>query len=124
MLAALSGALLSYSLASASAVALTDALLPATAAAIIGGVSLMGGKGTPAGIVGGVLVFCLLRAGLNAVNTPPSVQDIVTGAVLLLVAAADAADLDPRLFAVRRYLRETVIGRRGLTAPQEAAGPE
>ena len=53
MLAALGGALLSYSLAAASGVALTDALVPAIAAAIIGGVSLSGGKGTPIGIVGG-----------------------------------------------------------------------
>ena len=65
MLAALGGSLLSYSLAAASGEALTDALVPATAAAIIGGVSLMGGKGTPIGIIGGVLVLCLLRAGLE-----------------------------------------------------------
>ena len=44
MLAALAGSLLSYSLAAASGVALTDVLVPAIAAAIIGGVSLMGGK--------------------------------------------------------------------------------
>ena len=45
MLAALAGSLLSYSLAAASGVALTDVLVPAIAAAIIGGVSLMGGRG-------------------------------------------------------------------------------
>jgi ribose transport system permease protein len=102
MLAALGGALLSYSLAAASGVALTDALVPATASAIIGGVSLAGGKGAPIGIIGGVLVLCLLRAGLNAIGTPPAVQDFVTGGVLCIVAVADAVDLDPRLFAMRR----------------------
>ncbi|MDB5406100.1 MAG: hypothetical protein JWL84_1012 [Rhodospirillales bacterium] len=103
MLAALGGSLLSYSLATASGVALTDALVPATAAAIIGGVSLTGGKGTPIGIIGGVLVLSLLRAGLNAIGTQPSVQDIVTGGVLLIVALADAPDLSRRLFAVQVY---------------------
>jgi ribose/xylose/arabinose/galactoside ABC-type transport system permease subunit len=103
MLSALGGALLSYSLATASGVALTDALVPATAAAIIGGVSLTGGKGTPLGIVGGVLALSLLRAGLNAIGTQPSVQDIVTGGVLLIVALADAPDLGRRLFALRAY---------------------
>jgi ribose/xylose/arabinose/galactoside ABC-type transport system permease subunit len=103
MLSALGGALLSYSLATASGVALTDALVPATAAAIIGGVSLSGGKGTPIGIVGGVLVLSLLRAGLNAIGTQPSVQDIVTGGVLLIVALADAPDLGQRIFALRRF---------------------
>lgn len=109
MLAALGGALLSYSLAAASGVALTDALVPATASAIIGGVSLTGGKGTPIGIVGGVLVLCLLSAGLNAIGTPPAVQDVVTGGVLLAVAIADAVDLDPRLFAMRRYWAEMFV---------------
>jgi ribose/xylose/arabinose/galactoside ABC-type transport system permease subunit len=103
MLSALGGALLSYSLATASGVALTDALVPATAAAIIGGVSLTGGKGTPIGIVGGVLVLSLLRAGLNAIGTQPSVQEIVTGGVLLVVALADAPDLGQRLFALRAF---------------------
>ena len=79
MLAALAGSLLSYSLAAASGVALTDVLVPAIAAAIIGGVSLMGGRGTPIGIVGGVLVLCLLSSGLNAIGTPPAVHDVVTG---------------------------------------------
>ena len=84
--------------------ALTDTLVPATAAAIIGGVSLTGGKGTPIGIVGGVLVLCLLSSGLNAVGTPPAVHDVVTGAVLFLVAIVDSPfDLHPRLFAIRRW---------------------
>lgn len=108
MLAALCGALLSYGLAAASGVALTDALVPATAAAIIGGVSLTGGKGAPLGILGGVLVLGLLSAGLEAVNTPPAVQNVVTGGVLFLVAVADAVDLDQRLFALRRWWLERV----------------
>jgi ribose transport system permease protein len=119
MLAALGGALLSYSLAAASGVALTDALVPAIAAAIIGGVSLSGGKGTPVGIIGGVLVLCLLNAGLNAVDTPPAVHDIVTGAVLFLVAVTDAIDLDPRLFAMRRFWSDLLL-RRDEPAPSQA----
>src|ERR1700733_1072449 len=117
MLAALGGALLSYSLAAASGVALTDALVPAIAAAIIGGVSLSGGKGTPIGIVGGVLVLCLLNAGLNAIGTPPAVHDVVTGSVLFLVAVTDAIDLDPRLFALRRFWTELLL-RRDEPAPR------
>jgi ribose/xylose/arabinose/galactoside ABC-type transport system permease subunit len=109
MLAALGGSLLSYGLAAASGVALTDALVPATAAAIIGGVSLTGGKGTPIGIIGGVLVLGLLNAGLDAIGTPPAVQDVVTGGVLFMVALADAIDLEPRLFAFRRFWAELLL---------------
>ena len=106
MLSALAGALLSYSLAAASPVALVDALVPATAAAIIGGVSLSGGKGTPLGIAGGVLVLALLRSGLTAIGVPPYAHDIVTGAVLLAVAMIDAPDLYRRLVTLRRALNQ------------------
>jgi ribose/xylose/arabinose/galactoside ABC-type transport system permease subunit len=102
ILTALAGALLSYSLAAASPVALVDTLVPATAAAIIGGVSLAGGRGTPVGIAGGVLVLCVLRSGLTAIGVPPFVHDIVTGAVLLSVALIDAPELQRRLLALRR----------------------
>jgi ribose transport system permease protein len=102
MLTALAGALLSYSLAAASPVALVDALVPATAATIIGGVSLAGGRGTPMGIAGGVLVLCVLRSGLTAIGVPPYVHDIVTGGVLLAVALMDAPELQRRLSALRR----------------------
>ena len=97
VLTALAGALLSYSLAAASPVALVDALVPATAAAIIGGVSLSGGRGTPVGIAGGVLVLAVLRSGLTAIGVPPFVHDIVTGGVLLAVALLDAPELQRRL---------------------------
>ena len=101
MLTALAGALLSFSLAAASPIALANVLIPAAAAAIIGGVSLGGGRGTPAGIAGGVLVLCLLRSGLMAIAAPPYVQDVATGAVLLLVAVMDS----PKLAAWLRNAR-------------------
>jgi ribose/xylose/arabinose/galactoside ABC-type transport system permease subunit len=110
MLAALMGSLLSYSLAAASGAALTDALVPATAAAIIGGVSLAGGKGTPLGIIGGVLVLGVLGSGLDSIGTPPAVQGIVTGGVLFLAAIADAMDLDRRLYPLRQQWAE-LLGR-------------
>ncbi|HVV94475.1 MAG TPA: ABC transporter permease [Hyphomicrobiales bacterium] len=106
-LTALVGALLSYSLAAASPIALADALVPGTAAAIIGGVSLTGGKGTPVGIAGGVLVLCALRSGLTAIGVAPYTHYIVTGGVLLAVALLDAPDLRRRqLDWRRRFARE------------------
>ena len=55
--------------------------------------------------------FVCSAPGLNAVGTPPAVQDVVTGGVLFLVAIADAVDLDPRLFAIRRYFAELFFRR-------------
>lgn len=86
LLAALSGALLSYSLAAASPSGLSDVLVPATAAAILGGVSIYGGTGKALGIAAGMLTLAVLRAGLNALGAPPYMNDIATGAILLAVA--------------------------------------
>jgi ribose/xylose/arabinose/galactoside ABC-type transport system permease subunit len=101
MLAALSGALLSYGLAAASPSGLSDVLVPATAAAILGGVSLGGGTGRPVGIAMGVLTLCLLRSGLNAIGVPPNVHDIATGTILLIVAILDGPDLARRITTFR-----------------------
>ena len=95
--AALSGVLLSYSLASASPAGLSDVIAPAAAGAILGGVSLGGGSGRPFGIAAGALTLAVLRSGLNAVGAPPFVNDITMGAVLLTVAVLDGP-----------YLRATV----------------
>jgi ribose/xylose/arabinose/galactoside ABC-type transport system permease subunit len=95
--AALAGVLLSYSLGAASPVALADVLAPAAAAAIVGGVSVVGGRGTPMGIAAGVLTLCILRSGLSAIGVEPHVHDIVTGFILLIIAVLDAPDLARRI---------------------------
>jgi ribose/xylose/arabinose/galactoside ABC-type transport system permease subunit len=100
--AALSGALLSYSLASASPAGLSDVIAPAAAGAILGGVSLGGGSGRPLGIAAGALTLAVLRSGLNAVGAPPFVNDITMGTVLLAVAVLDGPYLARRLIVVRR----------------------
>ena len=96
-LAAFAGVLLSYSLAAASPAGLTDTLVPATAAAIIGGVSLSGGRGHVLGIAAGVLTLCVLSACLNAIGASPLVQQVAIGGVLLAVAILDAPLLAQRL---------------------------
>jgi ribose/xylose/arabinose/galactoside ABC-type transport system permease subunit len=100
-LTALSGALLSYGLAAASPSGLSDVLVPAAAAAILGGVSLAGGMGKPLGIATGVLVLCVIRSGLNALGVSPHVHDIATGAILLTVAILDAPALAIRITELR-----------------------
>jgi ribose/xylose/arabinose/galactoside ABC-type transport system permease subunit len=104
--AALAGVLLDYSLGAASPVALADVLAPAAAAAIVGGVSVVGGRGGPMGIAAGVLTLCILRSGLSAIGVPPYVHDLVTGAILLVIAILDAPDLARRVIAWRLYSAE------------------
>jgi ribose/xylose/arabinose/galactoside ABC-type transport system permease subunit len=95
--AALAGVLLSYSLGAASPVALADVLAPAAAAAIVGGVSVIGGRGGPMGIAAGVLTLCILRSGLSAIGVAPHVHDLVTGGILIFIAILDAPDLARRV---------------------------
>jgi ribose/xylose/arabinose/galactoside ABC-type transport system permease subunit len=95
--AALAGVLLSYSLGAASPIALADMLAPAAAAAIVGGVSVVGGRGSPTGIAAGVLTLCILRSGLSAIGVAPHVHDLVTGGILIFIAVLDAPDLARRV---------------------------
>lgn len=102
--AALAGALLSYSLASAAPSGLSDVLVSAAAAAILGGVSLSGGSGRPLGIALGVLTLSMLRSGLNASGAQPFLHDIAIGAVLLVVAVSDGRFFMTRAKALQKWL--------------------
>mgnify|MGYP001627823492 FL=1 len=104
LICAIAGALLSFSLAAASPSALSNILVPAAAAAIIGGVSIGGGRGTPVGIAGGVLLPCCLHSGLTAIGVAPFLQDVATGCVLLLVAVMDGAELSRRFEDLKRVV--------------------
>ena len=112
---ALAGVLLSYSLGAASPVGLSDVLAPAAAAAIVGGVSVVGGRGSPAGIAAGVLTLCVLRSGLSAIGVPPYVHDLVTGGILLFIAVLDAPELARHITAWRLDRAE----RRALTITEK-----
>jgi simple sugar transport system permease protein/D-xylose transport system permease protein len=67
-----------------------DVNLTAIAAAVIGGVSLFGGRGSAYSALLGVLVLTAINSGLNRIGVDSSVRYIVTGAVLLLAVSIDA----------------------------------
>jgi D-xylose transport system permease protein len=79
----------SYGLAVASQIDPT-LLLSAIAAAVIGGVSLFGGKGSVWAIVLGVLIIGSLVNGLALMNQGTDIEQMVEGAVLLLAVTVDA----------------------------------
>ncbi|MBE9180529.1 inner-membrane translocator [Oculatella sp. LEGE 06141] len=89
-LAALAGIMLtSRSTAVATQVSST-LLLNAIAAAVIGGVSLFGGRGSVWAVVLGALVIGSLDNGLDLLNQDQSIKSMVQGGVLLLAVTADA----------------------------------
>ncbi len=67
-----------------------DTNLNAIAAAIIGGTSLFGGRGTAFAALLGVIVIQSISSGLTLLNLPSSVQFMVTGVVLVLAVIVDS----------------------------------
>ena len=103
--AALAGALLSYSLATASPTNIgVDVLTFSATAALIGGVSLSGGKGGAVGIAAGVLSLSVLQEILAILRSPDYVSSLITGGLLLVVTIVWAPDLT-------RWFRTTRIAR-------------
>ncbi len=68
----------------------TDTNLTAIAAAVIGGTSLFGGRGSAYSAMLGIVVLQAIQTGLNLVNVDSSVRFMVTGFVLLLAVAIDS----------------------------------
>lgn len=68
----------------------TDTNLTAIAAAVIGGTSLFGGRGSAYAAMLGIVVLQAIQSGLNIVGVDSSVRFMVTGAVLLLAVAIDS----------------------------------
>ena len=65
-------------------------LLFAVGAAVIGGVSLFGGKGKVHNAILGGLVVAVIANGLPLITSQAGIQFVVTGLVLLLAASVDA----------------------------------
>jgi D-xylose transport system permease protein len=64
--------------------------LNAIAAAVIGGVSLFGGRGSVWGVVLGSLIVGSLLNGLALLNVGPDVVEMAEGLVLLAAVLVDA----------------------------------
>jgi simple sugar transport system permease protein len=63
--------------------ALVGTELGVLAAAVLGGARLMGGSGSVAGVVLGVVMLAILQNGLNLLGVSPYIFGIVIGAVIL-----------------------------------------
>ena len=63
--------------------------LDVIAAVIIGGGSLLGGKGTVVGTVGGAAIMAVIQIGCSQHGLPNWVQQIVTGIIIVMAVALD-----------------------------------
>jgi D-xylose transport system permease protein len=63
--------------------------LDAIAACVIGGTSLMGGRGTVFGAILGALIMASLDNGMSLKNVEPYMQNIIKGAILVIAVGLD-----------------------------------
>ena len=67
-----------------------DIVLSGVAAAVVGGVSLFGGRGRLVHAAIGALVIAVITNGLGLLNLPSGLNNVIAGAVLILAATIDA----------------------------------
>jgi len=78
------------------------------AAAVIGGISLFGGRGTMLGALGGVLLLSSINSGLNLMQVSGFAIDMVRGIVILAAMLIDAQKTRYASVSAQR-----AIGKRG-----------
>lgn len=89
-LAVVSGLFSISKVGSVDAAAGREIVLSGVAAAVVGGVSLFGGRGRLLHAAVGALVIAVITNGLGLLNLPAGVNLMVTGGVLILAATVDA----------------------------------
>jgi len=89
-LAVVSGVFSASKVGSVDAAFGRDIVLSGVAAAVVGGVSLFGGRGRLIHGAVGALVIAVITNGLGLLNLPGGVNFLVTGGVLILAATVDA----------------------------------
>ncbi|NEI72019.1 ABC transporter permease [Rhizobium lusitanum] len=87
--AALAGSMLSMSLASAAATTGGNLMLQAVSAAIVGGVALSGGSGTPAHVLLGSLILTVMNNGMSLIGMGATGILFANGLVLMGIVLLD-----------------------------------
>jgi ribose transport system permease protein len=104
-LAALGGALLSYGFASANPDPGLQPLILSAVACLVGGVSLAGGRGLPAGLLAGALSVALVGQIAAITALPDYVTELLYAALLAIIVAIDAPGLRQVLERLRARTR-------------------
>jgi ribose transport system permease protein len=88
LIAAIAGFLYSGMGNTASVTLVDSQVLPSVAAAVVGGTSIMGGRGGYGGTIVGAMILIVLTSLLNALGLPEAVRQVLFGSIIVLVAAA------------------------------------
>ena len=90
VMAAVAGFLIA-GLTNVASVTLADSyVLPSVAAAVIGGTSILGGRGGYGGTIVGALILTVTASLLSSLGYPEAVRQVLYGAIIVVVAATYA----------------------------------
>jgi ribose transport system permease protein len=89
LLAAIAGVLLSSRLTAVQPLMGTSYELDAIAAAVIGGTSMFGGKGSVQGVVIGAIILALVSNGLDLLGVNQFYRSIITGSIILIAVGVE-----------------------------------
>ena len=64
----------------------------AIAAAVIGGISMSGGRGKLVNTLIGALILGVIKTGLQTMDLPTFYQDIATGLIIIFTVLVDKSD--------------------------------
>jgi ribose/xylose/arabinose/galactoside ABC-type transport system permease subunit len=109
-LASLAGGLASLQSAAAQPGAFDSLLLAGVTAALVGGISLYGGRGTVIGIAIGAITLRFLITGIASRGAPFYVESLATGALLLAVLIVELATGRGHLLSRRLGLTRAARG--------------
>jgi ribose transport system permease protein len=79
--------------------------LEVIAAAVLGGASLFGGRGTAVGAVLGALLIETVRNGLNLVDADPYIYPMITGAIIFVAVLLDSISHQQMARLMQRKIR-------------------
>ncbi len=88
MLAAVAGILIAGLNNTATVSLVEQSVLPSVAAAVIGGTSIMGGRGGYSGTLVGALILTVVTTLLTVLEMPEAVRQVLFGVIIVAVAAA------------------------------------
>ena len=88
LLAAVAGLLLAGLYKTATVSLVEQSVLPAVAASVIGGTSILGGRGAYSGTILGALILTVVSSLLLALQMPEAARQVLFGMIIVAVAAA------------------------------------
>lgn len=88
LIAAVAGIILGGLTNTASVTLADTSVLPSVAAAVIGGTSILGGRGGYGGTIVGALILTVITSLLASLGFPEALRQVLFGSIIVLVAAA------------------------------------